>query len=555
MPRCTMPVSSHSSVQPVAGGADYATARQAPSYPYYAGPPVACGSSDPPMTARGDSSQPPMTARGDRPRGDCPWIPSVSGAGAPPMSHREWRGGSAETAHPDPLSPPQGTSTHRSTSDGSSTESSSDYGDSPDAPLPLPRRPGPPPVPNLPQLPASTGRHQVLQLPAQPGVPPNSSPPGPCVAPPAADEGAGVAVPLPSTPSAENARRALSPTVYCPMLQPSNSGSVHSARRVGTPREYVVEVLTPAQAMELAGEPADAASRGLHYEVISSLQDGELHSPRCALSPRSPALLLCPGDEGSSADGQEDVDCDGVSISSDEGEIRDRLKQCLQIGQRETHEAAEVEALEPEASPSPRTRGAAAAAAAAARAAAAAAQAPASPRGRPPPGAAWGSPGGASLASPPPPAVPMNTPRSGRRPDHQSQPSTGRQMGLALGPSSPLQSVPGLACAMGGQSPSPAPAPRPQSRSGRATSYSSSPLARNRRPGALGGIGSTTARGVASGAAVGASAVGARRGNTSAEPRPRGAPSLTPQRHYAPVLSRRSLGTAAPEPGWRPSRR
>lgn len=97
--------------------------------------------------------------------------------------------------------------------------------------------------------------------------------------------------------------------------QRSHSGSSHRNR---SPREYIVEVITPQQAQEL--------THGAAGSLLSPLD-----SPK---TPLSPALLLCPGseyaefDEGPSIVPRSDS---SISVSSDEGDIKDRLRQVLKI--------------------------------------------------------------------------------------------------------------------------------------------------------------------------------------------------------------------------------
>ncbi|CAE8707972.1 unnamed protein product, partial [Polarella glacialis] len=124
-----------------------------------------------------------------------------------------------------------------------------------------------------------------------------------------------------------------------PMKRP-RSTSAH--RRTNTPREYVVEVISKACARELTSmEPR------LGGQVGGSLCESSRSSKQC---PPSPALLLCPGrDEEEEVDDTDDIighgiflgagntnrpgsDHEGsVSPSSDEGEIRNHLKQSLQL--------------------------------------------------------------------------------------------------------------------------------------------------------------------------------------------------------------------------------
>eukprot|EP00930_Biecheleria_cincta_P033402 TRINITY_DN23135_c0_g1_i2.p1 TRINITY_DN23135_c0_g1~~TRINITY_DN23135_c0_g1_i2.p1 ORF type:complete len:1119 (-),score=209.41 TRINITY_DN23135_c0_g1_i2:61-3417(-) len=107
--------------------------------------------------------------------------------------------------------------------------------------------------------------------------------------------------------------------------------STSAHRRANTPREYVVEVISHARARELSGVPLADGQR----------DDGSQSSRQC---PPSPALLLCPGDEYEGSDCTDELvghgifygiprsgDDGSVSPSSDEGEIRDRLKQSLQL--------------------------------------------------------------------------------------------------------------------------------------------------------------------------------------------------------------------------------
>eukprot|EP00927_Polykrikos_kofoidii_P002881 TRINITY_DN11153_c0_g1_i4.p1 TRINITY_DN11153_c0_g1~~TRINITY_DN11153_c0_g1_i4.p1 ORF type:complete len:1572 (-),score=211.38 TRINITY_DN11153_c0_g1_i4:885-5600(-) len=148
-----------------------------------------------------------------------------------------------------------------------------------------------------------------------------------------------------SSPRVVGADEASGPSVYAckldhgvkspAVLRPRSTGrSVSAQRRLhGTPREYVVEVLSPERAREITAEvQSDEGGAGLSLLVESS-----------GKPPPSPALLLCPG---VASDGDESdrlsLDGDGdaigfarcsssVSISSDEGAIRDRLQQGLQL--------------------------------------------------------------------------------------------------------------------------------------------------------------------------------------------------------------------------------
>merc|ERR1719433_338874 len=91
--------------------------------------------------------------------------------------------------------------------------------------------------------------------------------------------------------------------------QRSHSGSSHRNR---SPREYIVEVITPQRAQEL--------TRGAAGTLLSPLD-----SPK---TPLSPALLLCPGSESGGLDyeGPSIVprSDSSISVSSDEGDIKDR---------------------------------------------------------------------------------------------------------------------------------------------------------------------------------------------------------------------------------------
>jgi len=94
-----------------------------------------------------------------------------------------------------------------------------------------------------------------------------------------------------------------------------NSGKVRSrsessqGRKI-TPRAYTVEVLSPQRERELMKLPPS-------------------DSPQPTEPPKSPALLLCPNDREDSSD-ISDSDS-SISLSSDEVDIKDRLRHTLQI--------------------------------------------------------------------------------------------------------------------------------------------------------------------------------------------------------------------------------
>jgi hypothetical protein len=96
------------------------------------------------------------------------------------------------------------------------------------------------------------------------------------------------------------------------------AGSAH--RRLTTPREYEVEIISAERARELA---ADVSLSDLGSEKAAP------ESPKCL---QSPALLLC-HDGGDSREDSLTMarSTSSVSISSDEVEIRDRLKHSLQL--------------------------------------------------------------------------------------------------------------------------------------------------------------------------------------------------------------------------------
>jgi len=113
-----------------------------------------------------------------------------------------------------------------------------------------------------------------------------------------------------------------------PPHPPAKARSVSATRRSGTPREYVVEVLSPARARELTRDLPCTA-----MDLQKTAEVGLAESPRMVPSPRSPALLLCPGQEEilAESDAEELGGGSTISASSDEGEIRDRLKKALQL--------------------------------------------------------------------------------------------------------------------------------------------------------------------------------------------------------------------------------
>lgn len=116
------------------------------------------------------------------------------------------------------------------------------------------------------------------------------------------------------------------------IVAPPRARSASGGHRAGSPRDYVVEVLSPSRAREL--------SRELSSMPIKS---DPQRSTDLAPSPRSPTLLLCPskGKENQAGDGTTSLPSEGsVSVSSDEGEIRDRLRQSLHLRGRSGHQSA-----------------------------------------------------------------------------------------------------------------------------------------------------------------------------------------------------------------------
>ncbi|CAE8631956.1 unnamed protein product [Polarella glacialis] len=321
-----------------------------------------------------------------------------------------------------------------------------------------------------------------------------------CDSPGAPDEASGgpsapIAPTSPSPLAAEERAAEESP----PPMQRPRSTSAH--RRTITPREYIVEVISEARARELT-----SMDPRLGGQVGGSLCESPRSSRQC---PPSPALLLCPGrDEEEEMDDTDDIighgvflgagnsnrpgsDHEGsVSPSSDEGEIRDRLKQSLQLrlgAEMRRREAAAVAAATSRPPPS----------------ASATAGSRASPRGF-----RGTSPGGVGVGV--------------------RSPLTDRARGKRTLPEAALR------------------APR----SDRATSYSSSPprprifssiatTAAHPYPAArvhqVGSRGSLAATASAAATAIRSGRVG-RVGSSTA----RGL-TATPQRRYAPVLSLRSL--------------
>uniref|UniRef100_A0A7S4QHZ9 Kinesin motor domain-containing protein n=1 Tax=Alexandrium monilatum TaxID=311494 RepID=A0A7S4QHZ9_9DINO len=106
----------------------------------------------------------------------------------------------------------------------------------------------------------------------------------------------------------------------------SEAGRSRSASSRGlrsTPRKYVVEVITPQHAEQLTHEGLRAAAQ----EAVAEAQQRELGSP-----PRSPTLLLCPGEEDSSFDDSSPRSSSSdISLSSNEVDIQHRLVRDLRI--------------------------------------------------------------------------------------------------------------------------------------------------------------------------------------------------------------------------------
>lgn len=117
---------------------------------------------------------------------------------------------------------------------------------------------------------------------------------------------------------------------------PSQAGGIiscSSARRAGvTPREYLVEVLSPTRALELCTAAAtiggSVPAPWLLNAGSTSARPNEACSPRSPRSPGigSPPLMLRPRESLNEAAGPSPGN---VSTSSSEGDIRERLQQGL----------------------------------------------------------------------------------------------------------------------------------------------------------------------------------------------------------------------------------
>lgn len=101
---------------------------------------------------------------------------------------------------------------------------------------------------------------------------------------------------------------------------------VCGSRRRPMSREYVVEVLSPRTAQRLGADLGDLAEDEELRRQLGSPRDGiDLELTR----PSSPPLLLCPGEFlGLGAD-DGSISVDSVSTSSDEEDLRDRLRKDL----------------------------------------------------------------------------------------------------------------------------------------------------------------------------------------------------------------------------------
>jgi len=138
---------------------------------------------------------------------------------------------------------------------------------------------------------------------------------------------------VPESPSAPDEACGPAPS---PRQHPMSARSARSAsgRRGTSPREYVVEAISPARARELAPDvPLDPCPE----------QCSNCDSPRSQQAPTSPALLLGPCEESCEESNPDIHQSDTVSISSDEGAIRDRLKQSLQLRGVSTETTAAVD--------------------------------------------------------------------------------------------------------------------------------------------------------------------------------------------------------------------
>eukprot|EP00931_Biecheleriopsis_adriatica_P017850 TRINITY_DN12660_c0_g1_i2.p1 TRINITY_DN12660_c0_g1~~TRINITY_DN12660_c0_g1_i2.p1 ORF type:complete len:1294 (-),score=207.67 TRINITY_DN12660_c0_g1_i2:56-3883(-) len=304
-------------------------------------------------------------------------------------------------------------------------------------------------------------------------------------------------------------RSAHSPSPVRTMAAGLRPRSTSSHRRANTPREYVVEVISEARARELT------------FGSDCQVEESPRSSRQC---PPSPALLLCPGQDEDELDEGDDMigngvflglstgsDHDGsISPSSDEGEIRDRLKQSLQLRGLQSPDSVEALAsLQQEA------------------VAAAAKPQPSTSRGTASRGAKkgprMGSPGSLTARSPtgtrskPPARGAAAAPRSARAASCSSSPP-------------PRQQVRGRGASPAAEVPPPAPPEAP----------------------AASAVGSGCSLAAAASAAASYSRGGVGRlGKSSNGSFSARGPAPAAQRCYTPVLSRRSLLTGTDWPSQR----
>jgi len=137
----------------------------------------------------------------------------------------------------------------------------------------------------------------------------------------------------PHTAAAPTAHSIPPTTTNRPSSQPSGPGfALGSARRVAcTPRDYIVEVLSPTRAHELVASATTPRGTLPPPWILSSLPtSGAKAAEKC--SPSSPPIMLRPLDEVrplAEVAGEDGESCGSVSDSSSEGELMNRLRQGL----------------------------------------------------------------------------------------------------------------------------------------------------------------------------------------------------------------------------------
>lgn len=141
--------------------------------------------------------------------------------------------------------------------------------------------------------------------------------------------------PMPSHTAAEPTAHSIPPTTMNrPSSQPSGPGfALGSARRAAcTPRDYIVEVLSPGRAHELVASATTPRGTLPPPWVLTSQLSASNAKAAEKCSPSSPPIMLRPLAEVeplAEVAGEDAESCGSVSDSSSEGELMNRLRQGL----------------------------------------------------------------------------------------------------------------------------------------------------------------------------------------------------------------------------------